>query len=358
MANSKSRKAPNPFHYINRSPATFLLLLLSLPFMACQEDNDAPALPDLTIYLDRFEEEARQRGYDLDLSNVDVAYVDELEVDGRPFCGWGYSDYDGFGLRRIEISTDNFCGWQERSDIERENLFFHEIGHAFLNRSHDESLLCDGSPLSLMNSTSNGWEIYEEGEEEERAYYISELIDRLAASGQCIDYTQSWVNDSVFYQFTVEDDRWVFNSREGAYVGAVSSADGSAGDRISLGLLPENASGESGRWFRRLNNPNIPECADVTLRVTMNSEQLTVRGAAISIRAFRAPLGKGGAQDEEYLFLTTTEAPVSGKLDNYVEELTIPCYSRSTTFIVLFLRLMAGTQGEVSFEDIELVVKE
>ncbi len=357
MVNSKSQKYSALFCYINQSRIPFLLLL-SLSFIACQEDNEAPALPDLRVYLDRFEEEARLRGYDLDLSNVDAAYVDEIERDGETFCGWGYSNYDGGSLRRIDISTAEDCGWQELSDIERENFFFHEIGHAFLNRSHDESRLCDGSPLSLMNSTTNIWRIYQESEEEKRTYYISELIDRLAALDQCIDYEEGWVNDSVFYQFTTEDDRWVFTSQEGAYAGSVSSVDGSGGDRISMRLIPGSDTEESGRWLRRINNPNIPERADVTLRVTMNSEQLTGPGAAISIRAFHAPVGERGAQTEEYLFLTTTENPVSGKLDNYVEELTIPRYSRSTTYIVLFLRLMAGTEGEVSFENIELVVQE
>jgi hypothetical protein len=353
-----SRKFPATLQCISTRKSTFLLSLLSLFFLACQDDDEDSALPDLTIYLDRFEEEARQRGYDLDLSDVEVAYVDEIEINGEPFCGRGYSNYNGNGTRRIEISTADFCGWQERSDTERENLFFHEIGHAFFNRGHDESLLCDGSPLSIMSSTTNGWRIYEEAEEEKRAYYISELIDRMAALDQCIDYEQGWVNDSVFYQFTTEDEAWVLTSWDGAYTGTVSSGDGTGGDQISLALNPGSLTDESGRWYRRIDNPNIPECADVTLRVTMNSEELVGTGAAISIRAFHAPLGAEGAQTEEYLYLTTTEAPVSGKLDNYVEELTIPCYSRSTTFIVLFLRLMAGTEGEVSFENIELVVQE
>jgi hypothetical protein len=90
----------------------------------------------------------------------------------------------------------------------------------------------------------------------------------------------------------------------------------------------------------------------------MNSEQLTGNGAAISIRAFHSPVGKGGAQTEEYLFLTTTEKPVAGPLNNFVEELTIPCYSRNTTYLVVFLRLMAGTEGKVSFEDVQLIVNE
>ena len=90
----------------------------------------------------------------------------------------------------------------------------------------------------------------------------------------------------------------------------------------------------------------------------MNSEMLTGRGAAISVRAFNAPVYKTGAQSEEYLYVTTTDAPVAGQLDNYIEEIVIPCHSRKTTFIVLFLRLMGDTQGKVSFENIQLIAKE
>lgn len=325
--------------------------------LACQEDSEEPSLPDLNTYLERFEEEARLRGYDFDLSGVETAYMDELKVGGQTYCGYGYSNYRGTGIRRIEISTSASCNWEARSETERENFFFHEIGHAFFNRGHDESRLCDGSPLSLMNSTTNVWGIYDETEEEKKDYYINELIDKMAALEQCIDYERGWVNDSVFYQYTASDTSWVFDALDGNYIGTSSATDNLEGEAITLELNPGSITDESGRWFRRIDNPNIPECTDVTLSVRMNSEQLNGTGAAISIRAFHAPAGRNGAQSEEYLYLTTTDAPVAGQLNDYVEELTIPCYSRKTTFIVLFLRLMAGTEGKVSFEDIQLTVK-
>ena len=349
---SKSRIfPPKLLHCIN---VAYLFSLLSLIFLGCQEDddNESPSLPDLNGYLQRFEEEARLRGYDFDLSGIETAYVDEIMGDDT-FCGYGYINYDGNGLRRIEISLAPRCGWEKRSDIERENLFFHEIGHAFFNRYHDESKLCDGSPLSIMISTTDGWKIYSESEKEKRAYYISELIDRMAAhQDQCIDYARSWSNDSVFYQYTQEDTAWFFVD-DGVFPGISNPA-----DDLSIEITPGNNTESSTNLYKRFDHPNIPECTEVTLRVTMNSEQLTGTGAAISIRAFHAPVGKEGAQTEEYMFLTTTENPVAGPLDNYVEELTIPCYSRNTTYLVVFLRLMPGTEGKVSFEDVQLVVEE
>lgn len=298
------------------------------------------------------------RGYDFDLSGVETAYMDDIKIGDNIACGLGHSNYDGNGLRRIEISTSSSCGWENRSDIERENLFFHEIGHTFFNRSHDESRLCDGSPLSIMSATTNGWRIYTETQEEKRDYYISELIDKMAAMDQCIDYQTGWVNDSVYYKYQLDESAWVFDSRGGYYSGLQYTDEESGEDVISLELNPGSTTEDGGRWWRRIDNPNIPECSDVTLKVTMNSDRLIGVGAAISIRAFNAPVGNKGAFTNEYLYLTTTENPVTGVLDNYVEELTIPCYSRETTFIVLFLRLMGGTEGKVSFQDIELVVKE
>lgn len=322
------------------------------------DDNEVIPYPDLDIYLQRFEQEASLRGYDFDLSEVEAVYMDEIKVGENSYCGYGYLNYDGNGLRRIEISKSGNCGWANRSDIERENLFFHEIGHAFHNRTHDESKLCDGSPLTLMSGTTNTWRIYTQGEEDKRAYYISELIDRLAALDQCIDYQTGWVNDSVYYQYQLDDTAWVFDSRGGYYTGLQYTDDDSGEDVISLELNPGSTTELGGRWWRRINNPNIPECTDVTLKVTMNSDGLNGVGAAISIRAFNEPMTKKGAFSYEYLYLTTTENPVAGELNNYMEELTIPCFSRETTFIVLFLRLMGGTGGKVTFQDIELVARE
>lgn len=337
-----------------------LLFLLGLFFTGCEKEDEVPQetqLPDLDEYLERFEAEAAKRGYDFDLSAIQTVYRNKIEVGDVPYCGYGYWSYQGTGQRRIEISESGICNWKNISDIERENLFFHEIGHAFFNRSHDESKLCDGSPLSIMTSTTSNWKVYSAAETEKRDYYISELIDRMAALDQCIDYEKELVNDSIFYRYGLEDE-WVFDSRDGYYRGNTIAANDSMTNAITIEAIPGIETDKGGRWYRRINNPNVQECADLTLKVTMNSDMLTGAGAAISIRAFHTPVGNRGAQSEEYLYVTTTEHPVSGKLDKYVEELTIPCYSRKTTFIVLFLRLMGNTKGKVTFEDIQLVVRE
>jgi hypothetical protein len=113
------------------------LLCLALVLITCDDKDEA--YPDLQEYLIRFEEEAVKRGYDLDLTGVQAVYVDEINIQNKPYCGRGLFNYDGKGSKRIQISKASVCGWLTLSDLQRENLFFHEIGHAFLGRTHDRS---------------------------------------------------------------------------------------------------------------------------------------------------------------------------------------------------------------------------
>ncbi|MCB0666995.1 MAG: hypothetical protein KDC80_14275, partial [Saprospiraceae bacterium] len=114
---------------LNSRKITAFLMFLSMGFHACKQlekDSPQPTYPDLNIYLTRFEEEARSRSYDVDLSEVLAVYSDQIIVEGKSYCGYGYSNYSGTGTRRIVISKSASCRWLDRSDIERENLFFHE----------------------------------------------------------------------------------------------------------------------------------------------------------------------------------------------------------------------------------------
>lgn len=65
-----------------------------------------------------------------------------------------------------------------------------------------------------------------------------------------------------------------------------------------------------------------------------------------------------GARIEEFLLLSTENNPAFGTLDNRVEELTIPCFTRKTVNITVFVVMLPGTEGEVTFDDIQLLVKE
>jgi hypothetical protein len=330
-------------------------LILGLIALGCNENSENPEnteYPDLRIYLDRFEEEAKARGYDFDLARVQAIYVDDIKVNGVTYCGYGYNNYDGSGLRRIEISKD--CRWATLTDIQRENFIFHEIGHAFLNRGHDETRLCNGTPVSLMTTKADPFSIYTEAGEK-RDYYITELVDPLIAYTQCIQSEKNWETDSVYYQITKDDDSWFLYTDNGKYAGTRSQTNESE-DYLTLASIPGIDAQVNGYWFKQFSSLNIPECADVKFKVKMNSTSLVGTGAAISVRAYKTTLSKYGASTEQYLRVSTEEDPANGELIDFPQEVVVPCYTRATVYLIIFVVLRDQTQGKVTFNDIEVLV--
>lgn len=332
---------------------TRALIAVCLIVLACDDDSEHSAYPDLRIYLDRFEQEASDRGYDFDLSNVETVYVDNIVINNQTYCGYGFFNYDGAGKRRIEISKAAGCGWSNLSDLEREKFIFHEIGHAFFNRGHDDKMLCDGSVASLMTSLPSYASVYTEPSGEKRDYYISELIDPLAANAKCIKDEKDWSTDAIFYRMTNDDKEWILYTDNGKYLGT----QGVTQDYLMLRSIDGINAQANAYWFKNFNAPNIPECAKVTFRVKMNSESLTGKGAAISVRLYKSTLAKTGAVTEQYARISTEENPVSGEVTDVIQELVIPCYTRSTTQMIIFVVLLGETKGQVTFEDIEVVVE-
>jgi hypothetical protein len=306
----------------------------------------------LRIYLDRFEQEARDRGYDFDLSNIVAVYVDNIVISNQTYCGYGFSNYDGAGKRRIEISRSGGCGWSNLSDLEKENFVFHEIGHAFFNRGHDNKLLCDGSAATLMTGGPNYLSVYTETSGEKRDYYIRELIEPLVAGTKCIQDEKDWNTDPIFYRMTNDEEEWVLYTDNGKYVGT----QGVTEDYLTLSSIDGINAQANAYWFKSFYSPNIPECAEVRFRVKMNSELLTGNGAAISVRLYKSTLTKYGAVTEQYLRTSTEENPTSGEITDVIQEVVIPCYTRSTTQMIIFVVLLGDTQGQIRFEHIELVV--
>ena len=284
---------------------------------------------------------------------MEAEYVDRIETPDDNFCGMGFSNFFNNNVRRIDISTDPSCNWASLTDIQRERLFFHEIGHAFLNQGHDEAELCDGSPLSLM--TTQIVNTYS-GTTEKRDYYISELIDRVAATEECIRYPQTFSTNPTFYRAFEGDDLWRFYEDNNDYTGTIDQST-DEGFHFSI-ASSTNSNDKNGYWFRTFTYPNFPECADVTFRATINAEELTGPGVALSVRAYHAPVGTTGVQTEQYVRISNGENPITGKLENYTQELTLPCFSRKTSYIVVFLVMLSGTSGEAEFTDVEVIVNE
>ena len=131
-------------------PGLFMIIFL----FACYEDIleqeiENNAYPDvdksLWPHFMSFENEARQRGLDIDLAALEISgVIRNIQDDGVA----GTCQY---GNHIAHVSIDRSY-WNNASSLLREYVVFHELGHCALYRGHDESSNNNGICRSIMNS--------------------------------------------------------------------------------------------------------------------------------------------------------------------------------------------------------------
>ena len=128
----------------------FSYLLMIFWIMSCQKDNgihviDARVQP----YIDRFLNEGELRGVVLDVDAVGL----EARIETVLFQSSGHV----LGFCNNEDKDNHYIVldakyWPTATDLEKELLVFHELGHCLLGRDHDDTTLADGTCLSIMHS--------------------------------------------------------------------------------------------------------------------------------------------------------------------------------------------------------------
>ncbi|MEM8897218.1 MAG: hypothetical protein AAGC85_03905 [Bacteroidota bacterium] len=329
----------------------FILLAITAFLISCQ-DNDPTLTPqidgDLIEYIQRFEEEATKRGLSYDMSTLDAVFVDEVQRNGANFCGWGYSNYGPTNRPRIEIVRD--C-WSNKSDLQKEQFFFHEIGHAILKRPYDESLLPNKAYKSLMCGTCNQFNVYTRFFRYKREYYISELMSSLTPIPE---WGEAKTNYVLFFEDLLQDEIKWFSSSTGlrSYESFIDST-GDLANPIRLGLSSNNQVNNSdfAFWNREFRNPTIKDGASVKLKVTISTDNVRGDGVAIALRG-----DYGGGPDSELVFFETTQGskPLIGTVSNLIFEVNLPNYSQDTDELIIFLILLPNSSGIVYFDDISL----
>lgn len=154
-------------------------LLLSITLVACTEDPIPPKVYEVPMeiqgYIDLFEQEAANRGFNINIDNLRVEFEENLN-DGTAagLCNFPINGEPPY--IRLDTTSSN---WQN-NPWSREILVFHELGHCILDRRvHRDALLPNGNLASLMRS--NGEQVYGGRLNAfKRAYYLDELFDQLA----------------------------------------------------------------------------------------------------------------------------------------------------------------------------------
>jgi len=178
----KSDLMKNPMQSVLPYAAFVLILGLS----ACQDEmvleeavptsetptssnsNFSNALVDFRPYFERFEEAAAERGLTFESSlnalETSLEHINDGNVVGE--CHWN--------SHAPELVIIDIPFWNNASDLDREYVMFHELGHCVLFRDHDNSINHQGFCLSVMASGTTGCEsVYTPAN---REYYLDELF--------------------------------------------------------------------------------------------------------------------------------------------------------------------------------------
>ncbi len=122
----------------------------------------------LWSFFSRFEEEAQLRGLSYDLNDLGITgVIESIPEDGvAGTCEYG---------RHIHHVTVDRNFWNRSSEVSREFVVFHELGHCVLGRGHEEGTFANGLCLSIMRS---GLGDCRDGyNNSNREYYLDELFD-------------------------------------------------------------------------------------------------------------------------------------------------------------------------------------
>lgn len=117
-------------------------------------------------YITTFQEAGKTNHFNIRITNLIVEF-EELE---RPTIGECYDENWSNGTPKIVLDPTY---WQAAFALSKETLMFHELGHCYLGRDHDDELLPNKTHRSLMNSTLIPMEEYKNNKE----YYWKELFE-------------------------------------------------------------------------------------------------------------------------------------------------------------------------------------
>ncbi|WP_235298617.1 hypothetical protein [Portibacter marinus] len=130
----------------------YLISILTLTlFFACSKEYDLSSVdPEVQPFFDIFEEEAALRGIIVDLALEGIgARIDNI----RDFSTVGQCQNTEEGERRILIERSF---WSEYDHFGKEFIIFHELGHCYLDRNHDNAVKSGNICESIMQSGVSG----------------------------------------------------------------------------------------------------------------------------------------------------------------------------------------------------------
>jgi len=152
------------------------ILLIGLALASCKERDKPKEYPGvderLHGYFELFEEEARARGMEIDLIERSLS-GEVMEIDGQGVAG--QCQYGQNTVLDNHLVIDESFLLSNASDLLKELVVFHELGHCYLQRDHREDTYPTGACISIMRSGVG--DCRDNYSDAFRATYIDELFD-------------------------------------------------------------------------------------------------------------------------------------------------------------------------------------
>ena len=163
-----------------------ILLYVLFFFLSCSKESHKDFVPVYDVPAEfqpivaSFIQEAAKRGDTLAINNLIIKYDSSQNANYCALCNSLSMQPD---IQKIITINPNIRCYNNAQ--EKEVLFFHEMGHCILGRSHDNSLLPNGDPKSIM--VEDNLRLYSpcaypiggscEDNTYKRTYYLDELFN-------------------------------------------------------------------------------------------------------------------------------------------------------------------------------------
>ncbi len=149
----------------------YLVLILPVHF-TLNKNRPAVVDQDLQPLYSSFLEEGKKRGHDLSSMGLNMHFVEALEGKTLAQCSIVLGFTPDVIVSRV--------AWRKASPIEREMIIFHELGHCFLLKGHNDHLH-NQVPTTLMTTNIFNQNLYYQNREKYLdtlfSYEVADTLD-------------------------------------------------------------------------------------------------------------------------------------------------------------------------------------
>jgi len=151
------------------------ILCSFLVFQSCQKEDITPTKEypnvdaELWQYFEMFEAQGKKRGVEIDL--IASGITGKIGMTAHP--NWVGQCNHNVNTPNHLIINSNF--WNSANELRREKIVFHELGHCFLGKGHNDEAHADGTCKSIMRAGTGA--CIDNYTEESKAEYQDELFE-------------------------------------------------------------------------------------------------------------------------------------------------------------------------------------